>query len=73
MKKNLLIAASIIFAVAMFSNCTKPLGDCEEFFEKDCVVDATYYQAVCGCNGKTYANSTYAECAQVEYEDGACF
>jgi hypothetical protein len=72
MKKNLLIAVSLVFAVAMFSNCKKPLGKCAEFFEKDCEVDSTYYSAVCGCNDKTYANETYADCAQVEYESGAC-
>jgi len=72
MKKTVLIIAAVVFAIALSSSCKKPIGKCAEFFEKGCVVDATYYKPVCGCNDKTYANSTYAECAQVEYEDGSC-
>ena len=30
------------------------------------------YVPVCGCNNKTYANSSYAECAGVDYVNGSC-
>ncbi len=72
MKKNriLIVSLSLSF-IALASSCNKPLGKCEEFFEKDCNVTSEYIP-VCGCNDKTYANKSYAECAGVEYVNGTC-
>jgi hypothetical protein len=72
MKKNILLIASTAFiTILLASSCKKPLGKCEEFFEKGCVVTNEYIP-VCGCNDKTYANKSFAECAGVEYVNGSC-
>ncbi|MEN8927232.1 MAG: hypothetical protein ABF242_04160 [Flavobacteriales bacterium] len=72
MKKNILLIASVAFAAVLLStSCKKPLDSCTEFFEQGCDT-TTEYEPVCGCNEKTYANKTYAECAGVDYVDGAC-
>ena len=72
MKKNILLIATIAFASSVLvSSCKKPLGKCDEFFEKGCETTEEYVP-VCGCNDKTYANKSYAECAGVEYVNGSC-
>lgn len=67
MKTKLLTILSLV-AVFSLTNCKE---ECEELYEKGCVVDSKY-RPVCGCNGKTYANSTYADCAGISYTDGKC-
>lgn len=72
MKKNILLIATIAFAsTILVSSCKKPLGKCDEFFEKGCATTEDY-TPVCGCNDKTYANKSFAECAGVEYVNGSC-
>ena len=72
MKKNILLIATTIFAaVVLMNSCNKPLGKCDEFFEKGCVTTEDY-TPVCGCNDKTYANKSLAECAGVDYVNGSC-
>lgn len=72
MKKNSVLITSVLLAfMAIASSCNKPLGKCEEFFEQDCNVTSDY-APVCGCNDKTYANKSYADCAGVEYVNGSC-
>ena len=72
MKKNILLIAALAFAATILvSSCKKPIGKCDEFFEQGCPTTQEYVP-VCGCNNKTYANSSYAECAGVGYVNGSC-
>ncbi len=67
MKANIL--SLFIFSAIVSVSCSK--DECEEFYTKDCVTTQEY-EPVCGCNGKTYANKSIAECAQIDYTEGAC-
>lgn len=60
----------MITAIALLTltNCNKK---CEELFQEGCVTTQDY-TPVCGCNGKTYANKSYAECAGLDYSEGKC-
>ena len=72
MKKNILSSISVVFVtLVIVASCKKPIGKCEEFFEKGCETTQDY-APVCGCNDKTYPNKSYAECASVEYVNGSC-
>lgn len=67
--KTKLFAILTFFALSFsITGCKE---ECEELYKEGCDVDSKY-RPVCGCNGKTYANSTYADCAGVEYTDGKC-
>ncbi len=69
MKTKLLSILVLTLCLGFISSCNKE--ECPELFKEGCDLD-TRYRPVCGCNGKTYANKTYAECAGVEYIDGEC-
>lgn len=70
MKLNLFIISGLFTGTLLFTSCNKK-GDCEELYKENCVVTQDY-APVCGCNGKTYANKSYAECADVNYTEGKC-
>lgn len=67
--KTKVIAIFAIFAFAFTTSSCKE--ECEELYKEGCEVD-NKYRPVCGCNGKTYANFTYADCAGVEWSSGEC-
>ena len=68
MKANIL---SLLFLSAVVSFSCNKKDECEEFYTEGCVTTQEY-EPVCGCNGKTYANKSIAECAQIDYTEGAC-
>lgn len=71
MKKNIvLIASAALLLSSLFSSCAKITG-CDELFEEGCVTTVDY-TPVCGCNDKTYANKSFADCAGVDYVNGSC-
>jgi hypothetical protein len=46
--------------------------DCQEVLKKDCMA-TMQYAPVCGCNKKTYGNSSIAACYGItEFTVGAC-
>jgi hypothetical protein len=61
--KNLLLLLTFAGILVFNASCKKE--------EEDCVC-IEIYAPVCGDEGKTYSNSCYAECAGVNYSDGAC-
>lgn len=67
--KTKLFAILTFFALSLTVTSCKE--ECTELYIEDCDVSSDY-DPVCGCNGKTYANSTYADCAGVDYTDGKC-
>ena len=67
MKTNIL--SFLVVVSFLFMSCSK--DECEELYNEGCVTTQDY-TPVCGCNGKTYANKSIAECAQVSYTEGAC-
>lgn len=69
MKLNLFIISALLIGTSLFTSCGK--DECEELFKEDCVTTQEY-EPVCGCNGKTYANKSVADCSGVEYTDGKC-
>jgi hypothetical protein len=46
-------------------------SNCVEQEEQHCLCNYNY-DPVCGCNEKTYGNACAAECAGVNYTEGAC-
>ena len=66
--KITLTVAALALGLFTLTNCGKK---CEELFEEGCVTTQEY-EPVCGCNDKTYANKSYAECAGLEYSEGKC-
>jgi hypothetical protein len=66
--KITLTVVTLALGLFVLTNCGKK---CEELFQEGCVITQEY-EPVCGCNDKTYANKSYAECAGLEYSEGKC-
>jgi hypothetical protein len=64
-----------ILPIALFAfQCDKASDDqtnCTAIENADCICTQEY-APVCGCDDITYSNACGAECAGVEYTDGAC-
>lgn len=59
----------VLFSLSLFS-CNK--NKCKERIIRDCVA-TLQNDPVCGCNGKTYGNSSIAKCSGIEkYTKGKC-
>lgn len=70
MKIKFLFSALISISLMSFS-CEK-VKDCKENVDPNCLYTMVY-DPVCGCNGKTYSNSSHAACSGIsEYTEGEC-
>ena len=66
---NTIKILAVLFLAMALSACNK---DCKEKVKPNCIVTFKL-RPVCGCNGKTYDNSSSAECNGIEkYIFGAC-
>ncbi len=69
MKNSILIC--FILALFVACNCDDE-NNCEAIDNTDCVCPE-YWEPLCGCDGITYSNICFLECAGIEeYEEGEC-
>ncbi|MBA3901368.1 MAG: hypothetical protein H0X62_14370 [Bacteroidetes bacterium] len=69
--KSGLLALIALVMLSLITQCKKDEA-CKEKHIKDCY-STEQYDPVCGCNGKTYGNSSQAACYSItEFTPGEC-
>lgn len=63
---------SALAAITLISFSCEKENKCKEDINPDCYYTMDY-NPVCGCNGKTFSNSSHAACSGIsEYTEGEC-